>query len=218
MTFMSDPEAFPGGHAGGPALNRPESLGSRASRLAKRLLLPLCGLWLAASTGGCPIVSQPAYLDAIPNRPPFIIEDSAQPARSISVPALPGCSVTFRVQAEDPDVNDTLISRWYFDYDATNNPSPYFEAELPYAQPAADGTRQRVPATLTIQLDAANNPLPVGDHVVEVLVADGALVGRDPAPRPPIGTFPDGGPIEDTSYAVSYAWFVNVTDEGTACP
>jgi hypothetical protein len=163
-------------------------------------------------------VSDPIYLDAIPNRPPRIIEDSAQPARRISVPALPGCFVTFRVEAEDPDVNDTLISRWYIDYNSTNNPSPYAEAELPYADPSGAGVRQRVPANLTIHLDAVNNPLPVGDHVVEVLVADGAMVNREPAPRPPIGTFPDGGPITDTSYVVSYAWFVNVTNEGSSCP
>jgi hypothetical protein len=175
-------------------------------------------LSLALFLGGCPIVTDPVYLDPIPNRPPYLIEDSAQPARRISVPALPGCAVTFRIQAEDPDVDDTLISRWYIDYDAVNNPAPYAEAELPYAEAAAGAVRQRIPATITIHLDAANNPLPVGDHVVEVLVADGALVNREPTPRAPIGTFPDGGEITDTSYAVSYAWFVEVTDEGAACP
>jgi hypothetical protein len=184
------------------------------------LLLPTLVLWgsLGFLSGGCLLVSDPAYLDAFPNRPPRLIEESAQPARRVTVPALPGCSITFRIQAEDPDLGDTLVARWYIDYDPQTNPSPFSESELGYAESVGNAPRQRVPATLTIRLDAANNPLPRGDHVVEVLVTDGTLVNRVPAPRPPIGTFPDGGPIEDVSYVVSYAWMVTVTNEGTACP
>jgi hypothetical protein len=163
-------------------------------------------------------LSDPAYLDPLPNRPPRLIEESAQPQRRVTVPALPGCSITFRIQAEDPDLQDTLFARWFIDYDPQSNPSPYSESELTFAEPVGNAPRQRIPATLTIRLDAANNPLPLGDHVVEVLVADGALINRVPVPRAPIGTFPDGGPIQDQSYAVSYAWFVDVTNEGTACP
>jgi hypothetical protein len=47
-----------------------------------------------------------------------------------------------------------------------------------------------------------------GDHVVEVLVADGALVNRDPQPRTVI--LLDGGTALDPSYAVTYAWTVTV--------
>ena len=45
-----------------------------------------------------------------------------------------------------------------------------------------------------------------GDHVVEVLVSDGALVNRDPQPRPI--TLLDGGTGLEPTYAVTYAWSV----------
>jgi hypothetical protein len=47
-----------------------------------------------------------------------------------------------------------------------------------------------------------------GEHVVEVLVADGPLVNRDPQPR--VVILLDGGTALDPSYAVTYAWVVTV--------
>ena len=44
--------------------------------------------------------------------------------------------------------------------------------------------------------------------MVEVLVSDGALVNRDPQPRPV--TLLDGGTAQDPTYAVTYAWIVTV--------
>lgn len=214
MTRVSHPIAPPEALRLGPRSNSSLPLRFLSGVLAKALLV----LTLAFASSGCFIVTDPVFLDALPNRPPRIVEESVQPARQVTVPALPGCSVTFRAQAEDPDALDTLIARWYIDYDAENNPAPFAESELAYVDALPNTPRLRIPAALTLRLDAVNNPLPLGDHAVEVLVTDGTLINRDPVPRPPIGTFADGGPISDRSYVVSYAWFVHVTDEGSSCP
>jgi hypothetical protein len=55
------------------------------------------------------------------------------------------------------------------------------------------------------------NPLhALGPHTVEALVSDGVVFNHDPQKRHI--ALPDGGTIDDESYAVTYAWFVINTD------
>jgi hypothetical protein len=59
---------------------------------------------------------------------------------------------------------------------------------------------------LSLILTSAGNPLrTLGEHVVEVLVADGEIRNREPQQS----YAPDGG-IINPRYADSHAWFVSV--------
>ena len=168
---------------------------------------------LAAGLGACLIPPDDRILDFPPpaqNRPPRIIENLAQPDRRVTLGTGTTCLQTFSVQVEDPDVDDPIIARWYVDYDATSNPAPYGQDQR------LDNNGKALrdePATLTLAPSSSGSPLATtGAHLVEVLVADGRLVNREPLPHPSVE---DGG--LNPSYAVTYAWLVTV-DDGVPCP
>jgi hypothetical protein len=186
---------------------------STPPRLAKGLLqLPpqWLGLaWVACVAGGCLIPQDDALLEEIPqrrNRPPRIVETQVQPPERIirDFGAAGLCELDFSVVVEDPDVDDLVTVRWYLDYDAQNPTGAYREFRL-----ANNGQPQRGDrATLSINLRAANSPLSApGVHLVEAVVSDTRLVGRDPEPKGTV--FLDGGGvIINPGYVVTYAWFV----------
>jgi len=171
--------------------------------LAAALVLPAC------------IIPQTDnILEPIPaalNRPPRILEDSLQPpGRFVTVKNGSGCpNLAFVATVADADVNDTLYYNFYVDADL--NPG--------FVKQGVIGTDGQVvrsePATYEVSFATANPLQQPGDHVVEVLVADGPLVGRTPQPPKPV-SLPDGGTFQDASYAVSYAWTVTVV--AGACP
>jgi hypothetical protein len=186
---------------------------SSRSAVAKRLLA-LCLRWLglawaAAVAGGCLVPQDDTLLEGIPerrNRPPRIVEDQVQPPDSIIQDFGAGdlCELDFSVVVEDPDVDDLITVRWYLDYNNQNPTGYYREFQL-----ANNGEPQRGDrATLRINLRAANSPLSTpGTHLVEAVVADTRLVGRDPQP---VSTIPldDGGVIINPGYVVTRSWFV----------
>ncbi|MFN0064494.1 MAG: hypothetical protein ACKVPX_18480 [Myxococcaceae bacterium] len=187
------------------------SFASTTRRLASALLV----LSSLVVSPGCFVLQDAVYLETLANRPPRIVEEGAFPDRRITVPQLPGCAVNFSVPAEDPDVDDSLTARWYVDYDRDNNPTPF--REFP-PLPNTGRALRAAPAALTIPLDALATPLTLGEHVVEVLISDGDVINRVPQPRAPVGVLPDGGRIAQETYAVTYAWFIEVTSQGTVCP
>jgi hypothetical protein len=114
------------------------------------------------------------------------------------------CELDFSVVVEDLDVDDLLTVRWYLDYDNQNPTGPYREFQL-----ANNGEPQRGDrATLRINLRAANSPLSApGVHLVEAVVADTRLVGRDPVPVSRV-VLDGGAVIINPGYVVTHAWFV----------
>lgn len=144
------------------------------------------------------------------NQPPRILEELVQPpGRFVTVKNGSSCpNLVFSAPVSDPDVADTLVYNFYVDADV--NPSFVKQGII-----GADGQVIRSePATYEVSFATANPLQQPGDHVVEVLVADGQLAGRTPLPRPV--QLPDGGTVQDTTYAVTYAWTVTVT--AGSCP
>jgi hypothetical protein len=186
---------------------------SSCSSLAKGLLvLPLRWLglaWVAWAVSGCLVPQDDTLLEGIPdrrNRPPRIVESQVQPPEPIihDFGASGLCELDFSVVVEDPDVDDLITVQWYLDYDS-QNPTGYFrEFKL-----ANNGEPQRGDrATLRINLRAANSPLSApGIHLVEAVVTDTRLVGRDPEPVSSV-VLGDGGVILNPGYVVTHTWFV----------
>ena len=185
---------------------------SSLSPLAKGLLaltLRWLGLaWVVGVAGGCLVPQDDTLLESIPqrrNRPPRIVETQVQPSEAIirDFGANGLCELDFSVIVEDPDVDDLVTVRWYLDYDNQNPTGAYREFQL-----ANNGQPQRGDrATLRINLRAANSPLSApGEHLVEALVSDTRLVGREPVPISQINL--DGGVIINPGYVVTHAWFV----------
>lgn len=182
-------------------------------RLAGELLCPRPVKWLgvvvaACAAGGCLIPQDDTYLAGLPeakNRPPRIVETQVQPTKRIvqDFGAAGVCELDFSVIVEDPDVDNLLTVRWYIDYDPLNPTGPYREVQLQNNGQALRGDRP----TLHINLRAANSPLAgLGPHLVEALVSDSRLAGREPvSENVPLG---DGGFVVNPGYAVTYAWFV----------
>jgi len=144
------------------------------------------------------------------NQPPRILEDLLQPAsRFVTVKNGSDCpNLTFLAPVSDPDVLDTLIYNFYVDPDL-------FPAFVKQATIPINGQADRSePATYEVSFATPGPLQQPGDHVVEVLVSDGALVNRDPQPRKV--TLLDGGTALDPSYAVTYAW--TVTAVAGPCP
>jgi hypothetical protein len=186
---------------------------SSRSLLAKGLLvLPLRWLglaWVAWVMGGCLVPQDDTLLEGIPerrNRPPRIVESQVQPPEPIiqDFGAAGLCELDFSVVVEDPDVDDLITVQWFLDYDSQNPTGYYREFRL-----ANNGEPQRGDrATLRINLQAANSPLSApGVHLVEAVVADTRLVGRDPEPKSRV-VLDDGGVILNPGYVVTQTWFV----------
>ncbi|MET0402184.1 MAG: hypothetical protein ABW123_07250 [Cystobacter sp.] len=168
--------------------------------------------------GGCLIPQEERYLQTLPtarNNPPRIVENLVTPAFRIirAHGAAPPCALEFSVFVEDPDVDDTILVRWYVDYDpAQPGPPDWEETLLPDGKVRRDKSVRIQAIFNSAQFSRLNTP---GDHTVEVLVADRALLGREP--QPDTYVLPDGEILRDPGYSVTYAWFVN-TVSGGQCP
>ena len=178
-------------------------------------LLPL--LWAASALSGCLLSQEDRVLD-FPlqrNRPPRIMEEltTLTPASRLTV--VDDCRVlTFGFSAEDPDINqDPLTVRWYVDYPRV--PS-FAEDNEQFLAPSGRSQRDD-PGLLTVNLESPALRPPLnqlqlpGMHIVEALLFD-FHVGPDRKPLPISGA--DGG-ILNPSYAVTYAW---VVDMNRTCP
>ena len=189
------------------------------TRLASTLLVLISGM---CAVNACLLPQEDRVLDPPPikNRPPRIMEELAvrPPDRLITVDGSLGtggsnCSLDFSFFTEDPDLEDTLSVRFYVDY------GPLFPGFVdPEQILLPTGNRIREPVVLHVEVGSPVNTLPLsrlnlaGTHVVEALVYDGRLgAGRKALPR----TQPTDGGLPDPSYAVTYAWVVQVVNQ---CP
>ena len=167
----------------------------------------VAGLLLGAAVvlPACLLPQEDHIIQPLPppaNQPPRILENLLQPAsRFVSVRNGSDCpNLTFLAPVSDPDVNDTLIYNFYVDPDL-------FPPFVKQATIGNNGQADRAdPASYEVSFATPGPLQQPGDHVVEVLVSDGALVNRDPQPRPI--TLLDGGTGLEPTYAVTYAWSV----------
>jgi hypothetical protein len=189
------------------------------SSLASSLLLLSLG---ACALSACFLSQEDQILNIPPqrNRPPRIMEeqqpitpDSLAQGRIKRIAAVTDCQkLEFTFLAEDPDIDDRLMVRWYLDY--PESPVIIEEQVLSTSgKPIRDDA-----AYLAIDLSTPTLPAPLnrlydqGTHVIEALLFDGAL---GPTRKPiPIAPATDGG-VENPSYVVSYAWVVEVSQ---TCP
>lgn len=180
--------------------------------VAGRLLVGLLVLGQAA----CLIPQDDPILVPLPptrNRPPRIQENSVTPPRSFPAPTLftgDNCpeQVLFGVTLEDPDVDDVLTLRWFIDYDPNNNPVSFgTETRVSTTGAAVRGALEQ---TFSLR---PGSPLAVpGIHLVEAVVADGQLIGREPQPL----ARDEQGNVTEVSYSDTFAWYISVEDQ--VCP
>lgn len=144
------------------------------------------------------------------NQPPRILENLLQPAnRFVTVQNGSACpNLSFLAPVSDPDFNDTLIYNFYVD----PNLFPPFVKQATIS-PSGQADRAQ-PASYEVSFATPGPLQQPGEHVVEVLVSDGALVNRDPQPRQIV--LLDGGIGLEPTYAVTYAWTVTVV--AGSCP
>ena len=194
------------------------SLRRLASELLGRPLGPWVRLGVAAwALGGCLIPQDENFLSELPvprNRPPRIVEKQVQPSeRIIRGYGADFCSLEFSVIVEDPDVGNTLTANWFVDYDPSQprGADRVVRLEPRDASVVRDERAYFQPNFNSPVFDRLNTP---GDHIVEVIVADTALVGRDP--QPTVIKLPDGQDVSDPGYTASYVWFVR-TEAGRGC-
>jgi hypothetical protein len=173
---------------------------------------------LGAAFGmGCLLPQEDTLLEdlILRNRPPRIVEDQTTlnrfPNRVLTVGNGPGCRLEFEAVVEDPDIDDSVIARWYVDFDTSpeDRQVPVHEEELP------TGQVKRIAAWDVLEVE--DNPrFPVGTHVVTLMAFDGDLgtfdgPGKQPPPDPVPGV--DGG---NPNYSTTFDWFVTV-DPAESC-
>src|SRR5262249_25784843 len=158
---------------------RPAGPGGGARVTAGRLVLLLLGG--AILLPACLIAQEDHILQDLPepaNLPPRIVESLVQPAnRFVTARNGSDCPIlTFSAPVSDPDVTDHLTYNFYVDPDLF--PPPVKQADI-----ANNGQADRSDPAIYEVSFATPGPLQQpGDHVVEVLVSDGALVNRVPQP------------------------------------
>jgi hypothetical protein len=196
---------------------------STSYRLASELLRLPAMKWLGLGAaawilGGCVIPQDASYLSDVPvqrNRPPRIVESQVQPSERIvrGYGSDDLCQLNFVAIVEDPDVDDRLVAYWYVDYDPTRNQG---EDARSVIQPKNSKVIRDDRATFQVSFNSADfNRLNVpGDHIVEVVVTDTALVeGREPDASSTL-TLLDGGTVTDPGYTATYVWFVRTEAAG----
>lgn len=198
---------------------------SASYRLASDLLRLPAVKWLGLgaavwSLGGCVIPQDASYLSEVPmqrNRPPRIVENHVQPSnRIIRGYGSDLCRLTFEAIVEDLDVDDRLVAYWFVDYDPTQTRG---EDDRNVIEPKESKVARDERATFQVDFGSADfNRLNLpGDHVVELVVTDTALVeGREPDASRTI-PLSNGTTITDPGYIATYVWFVR-TEAGGRCP
>ena len=180
---------------------------------------PWLGLGLCVwSVSGCLVPQDADYLNELPfqrNRPPRIVEKQVQPSeRIIQGYGATLCKLDFSVPVEDPDLGNTLTAYWFIDYDPSQ---PRGADRVVQIDPKGDKAQRDERATFqpiynSADFNRLNTP---GDHIVEVLVADSAMVGREP--QPTIYKLANGEDLSDPGYTASYVWFVRTEAGGRDC-
>lgn len=168
------------------------------------LVLLLAG---AVALPACLISQEDHIIQPLPpakNQPPRILEELASPARFFTSRNGLDCpNLFFSAKVADPDLNDTLFYNFYVDADV--NPVPVKQSSI--SNPTGMEIRAD-PATYEFSFATVGALQQPGEHVVELLLADGALLNGQPQPR--LVQQLDGGFEQDPSYAVSYVWNVTI--------
>jgi hypothetical protein len=198
------------------------SLNFRATQPTAHRLLR--GLVTLAALSGCLLPQDPQVLPDLPpakNTPPQVVDTDVRPVgTSITIKVGMGCqpqkTITFEVPVKDQDYDeargaytDKISSLWIVDPNGANGGFPG-RAAPPYS--STDVRFIRNPSEI---LSAGSTLTVAGQHVLQVIVADGDLVGigiPQPVPKP----LPDGGTFEDPTFTDSYQW--NVLTEQGVCP
>jgi len=194
---------------------------SRLRRLASSLLGLPSILWLGLgvavwTSGGCLLPQEEIFLNEFPqprNRPPRIVEQQVEPSnRIIRGYGSEVCELQFSVIVEDPDVSDTLYVSWFVDYDPSQQRgADHVERIQPNSNAKAPRDQRGTfkPKIPSIDFSRLNVP---GDHVIEVIVSDTPLVGREPEKTPVL--LENGTELYDSGYSATYAWFVRTASGG----
>jgi hypothetical protein len=177
----------------------------QALRMASTLLLGV------TTMSGCLLPQEDRLLEettpVMANRPPRILDEGAQPGRSITIDDNTQCSLTFRANIEDLDTDELgLRTRWFIDWSDSNGTTVKEETV-----PPTDFAIRARAVSLPINLNSPASPLrTTGTHVVELMVSDGEIAGRET--QQSFG--PDGG-VVNPRYSDFHAWFV--TTVSTNC-
>jgi|CXWL01.1.fsa_nt_gi hypothetical protein len=159
---------------------------------------------------GCLIPQDDLYLPEIKtkrNERVRLLHQTATPQQVGDLPLGKNCFPEFRINVEDPDIGDSLTSKWFVSPDPAHIKRMTSGVRLG-ASPTAirnEPVRPMSVATLKDLLDDTENRLPGGWHQIEVVVTDGIFLG-DGLELVPRDTDPP-----DQSYVDSYSWFVRPT-------
>ena len=170
----------------------------------------VAALVLALAMTGCLLPQDDHLLPEFPkkkNGPPRIID--VDPQRFYTVRLGAGCptTATFKAQVDDPDISDPIRVRCFVD-PGNNESAPFTEGNI---VPAANATTRPDKATCSLPLSIGKDLGQLGQHFVEILVADGELEGRKTRPREE--ALPDGGSVPNPAYTDSFTWVVQATNE-----
>ncbi len=171
----------------------------------------------ALLTQGCLLPQEDPVLPDLPpkrNTPPELRFDTAVPARRNTVlnldPLCPNKDRPFSIGVVDPDLGDTIYSRWYVDDDSKFT-SLGVEGKGLDPRPTVPERGILKPIEVFYSTGALLSPMA---HFVTVVIAD--------RPFPPEGInlvlgnldLPDGGTTPDTTKTAQYTWEV-ITDRTT---
>ena len=166
----------------------------------------------AMGAGGCLIPQTDDVLDPITlrNHPPRIMEEQIIPNQRVVSLGI-NCTQEFSAFVEDPNVDDTLIARWYVDWEDKDPPVEEVQLTNNGAPRRAESVRYVANAW-----DPLSPLSRTGTHVVTLMVMDGPLgalqgPGSTPTPDPPVPGTDAGNP----RYAVTHDWIVEVGAVGT---
>lgn len=162
-------------------------------------------LCLAQAAAGCLLPQDDRVLPDVPspkNRAPRIIP--LRPEKSVlKLDNTGSCPpVDFEAAVEDYE-SSKIYARWFLRAQASDGT---YDDRAKNEQALAVGTNHFTTETAkqSLQRTGAGELATAGNYIVELVAADGALVGRDPQPQ----ALADGG--TETTYAVTYDWFVTV--------
>src|SRR5262249_55039215 len=169
-------------------LPSPREDGGRARRPRRGTLVRRAGLLapllvVAAALPACLISQEDHIIQPLPpakNQPPRILEVLLQPPGRFftSRNGLDCPNLFFSAKVADPDVNDTLFYNFYVD--ANVSPAPVKQSSI--SNPSKEDVRVEA-ATYEFSFATVGALQQPGDHVVELLLADGPLINGQPQPR-----------------------------------
>ena len=184
----------------------------------------------------CSACQEEQVIPPIPRRQnsrPYFLEENPTPVErtfsmgrkdSSRVPPCPAPTFSINVGDRDFDLGDKIRQQWFIDATPTHVGGIVYQNAALNPSPTQD--HYPLPATPppAFYNDPLFTSLPPGEHLIEVVIADGELVPQESPGVPPHltaisreypGEAADGGVLIDASYMVTYAWTVIGT---SGCP